>query len=115
MAAMDAGRARRGAWFPFFVLAAGTFAGSVVALGVMLYRAADDQNLLGRADPAEAGDSGAVRQPLTYLGVLPTSLQSEDLAPATDQAKADVIFQRSSSPDAVPVRYFVPIASLAAG
>ncbi|HEX6029974.1 MAG TPA: CapA family protein [Tepidiformaceae bacterium] len=115
MAAMDAGWARRGAWFPFFVLAVGTFVGSVVAAGVMLYRAAGEQDLLGRADPAEAGDSSAARLPLTYLGVLPASLTDEDLAAATDQAKADVIFQRSSSPDAVPVRYFVPVASLAAG
>jgi poly-gamma-glutamate capsule biosynthesis protein CapA/YwtB (metallophosphatase superfamily) len=112
---MDAGRTNpsRGGWFPFFVLGVGALIGSVVALGFVLWQAAEDEEL-GAADPAGAADDSSNRA-LTYFGPLPASLADAGYVASASADDADILFERSESPDAVAVRYFVPVASLATG
>ena len=110
---MDAGPARQSAWLPFFVLGVGAVVGSVVALGLVLWRAADDDTL-GAADPAGAADDSNAPA-LSYFGELPTSLAGVPLVLSASLDEADILFERSDSADAPVVRYFVPIASLATG
>lgn len=113
MRSMDAGRARRSAWFPFFVLSVGAVIGSAVALGVVLWEVAQDEGL-GTADPAGAADDGASGA-MTYFGPLPPRLATAGLLPRLTAADADFVFERSTAPGAVNVRYYVAIASLSTG
>jgi poly-gamma-glutamate synthesis protein (capsule biosynthesis protein) len=111
---MDAGRAGRNAWFPFFVLGIGALLGSIVALGVVLWRASGDDALV-TADPAGAADDDSKTLALRYFGPLPSSLADSTLTLAASADEADIHFQRSADGDAVIARYYVPVASLAAG
>ncbi|MGH2609992.1 MAG: hypothetical protein ACRDHF_13010, partial [Tepidiformaceae bacterium] len=92
------------------MLSIGALIGSAVALGVVLIRAADDASV-GTADPAGAADDAT--RALTYSGPLPAGLAGAGLRAATAPSDADFVFERSTSPDAIAVRYYVPVASLA--
>lgn len=111
MPRMGAGWGKGSGWFPAFILALGTCAGAVLALTIVLLGARDDASL-GTTDPASAVDDSATRD-LTYAGPLPASLANAGLKPGTDESKVDFLFEYSSAPGATPVRYFVPVVSLA--
>jgi poly-gamma-glutamate synthesis protein (capsule biosynthesis protein) len=109
---MDAGRGGHSAWFPLFVLSVGALLGSAVALAAVIWQARDDA-AVPAADPAGASDDANAA--LRYYGPLPASLAESGLRPAADESQADLVFRSSSAADALPVRYFVPVASLATG
>ncbi len=103
-------------WLPAFVLSIVALCGSLIALAVVLLDAISD----GQArQPAPSLDSTATAQatpgPLTYAGPLPPGGENLGLSPAGAGATPDIEFARGDGVGSVPVRYFVPVASLGAG
>ncbi len=110
MAAPGRETSNRG-WQVAFVLSAATFSGALLALGVIIYRVARDDDG-GAPSPwaAFAGKDENAR--LRYSGDLPPALDPAGFEAAGPGDKPDLLFEESAGAEGVVVEYFVPVASL---
>jgi poly-gamma-glutamate capsule biosynthesis protein CapA/YwtB (metallophosphatase superfamily) len=108
-------RRRQYPWRVAFAFAATAFAGSLVALAIVVARAVGDGN-----DPVAEGAPSVVTTPLTgtrfsYVGPLPAALATSGLVAAAPGKQADISFEPATGSDQVLVGYVVPVAAIGAG
>ncbi len=112
MPAMGGGTwTRRSPWFPAFVMAVVSFAGSIAALAVTVVTSGDASGADAAAEPPVTGQL----RPLTFTGDLPAALAGLPLRAAAPGEHPDISFEAGGPGKGVPARYFVPVAPLGAG
>lgn len=113
--------AGRNPWLPAFILAVGSLVASLASLvAVLISAAAGDGTSAADRLPRVTAEGGAALPAtssgiLRYTGALPPPL-GQGYERAASAGDADLVFEwPSASPDAVPLRYFVPVVPLHSG
>lgn len=107
----------RNPWLPLFVLSIGLLAGALAALAWVLLDVISDGKTRESTAGAAAPDTplADVKAGLTYSGPLPLGAEGLGLELGAPGKTPDLAFVAGTGAGTVPVRFFVPVASLGAG
>lgn len=107
----------RDPWLPWFVVAVGMFAASLMGLALVLFAAISDDNtrIAEASDPNRETPLVEVAPGLTYAGTLPATAEALGLKVADPGKTPDIEFATGSGEDSIATRFFVPVASVGAG